>query len=299
MFKEQEEIKNGGILVQTVLRALECLPNIACITYSPYSRHLPIEMEETRDLIPSGFTFSLTPDPSGHPFRQLITALHMSQHTGIHELRIEPLVADPGTVFTLDFFNFDEDGMAAAKFLFLHLERCSFSMILWVSHSLQFRKIVQNFTTLLQMSTNLQHLHLDFTSQTGTSKRIFARLGLQTTWSKLQSLSLEWVRADESEILDLMERHKTTLISAKFKDCCLLTGSWANVVDEAIHDTRITHFVLECVYEEIESQVNHWRDFAKERPEWIYEGRIVTTENGHRIFVEHNHAKKSVYDTRK
>lgn len=57
---------------------------------------------------------------STHPFRQLIGAIHLTEFTGIRELRILPFDdRKPGTPFTFDFFSFpDASDIQAGQFLF-------------------------------------------------------------------------------------------------------------------------------------------------------------------------------------
>ncbi|KAF9695977.1 hypothetical protein EKO04_005822 [Ascochyta lentis] len=304
LFKEQEEMKSDGILVQTISKALEWMPNVSCITYSPQPRHLPVEAKELRDLIPSGVTARsvIAHAFSDHPFRQLVAALYVSQFTEIREFRTEAFDAMSGTEFALDIFDLPHaNDMAAGKFLFQRLETLVLNMALRMPNGPLFSATLDRFAELLECSTNLQHLHLHPThwkSEIG-ARPLFSRLGLQTTWPKLRSLSLTGVLANEVDFSDMIERHKETLISVKFSKCSLFAGVWADIVDEVVYGTNIFPFVLDRVNE----RQLHNRDFASlntsERELWMYEGRINVTKDGDRNFIERNPARKSVYGSRK
>lgn len=282
-------MKSDGVLVQTISRALEWLPNVVRITYSPHPRHLPIEVKETQDLVPRGVTTSATSGStcSDHPFRQLVAALYMSQFTGVRELSIETLDAKPGTEFALGVFDLDENEMVAAMFLFQHLEKLALSMAIWVQRQSLLGEISNKFATLLQNSTNLQYLHFHPTkskSDTNTP-HLFAHLGLQGTWPKLRSLSFECLLADEDELLGIISRHKKTLNSVKFKNCNLLKGAWANVVDEVVYGTTIVTFVLDRVNESILPHLDYSALSMAEKERWKFEGHLTVTQDGDRSFV--------------
>ncbi len=215
-------MKSDGVLVQTVCRALEWLPNIACITYSSHPHHLPAEQRETQDLVPRGMSTSPGTNytRSDHPFRQLVAALHMSQLTGIRELKTESLGADPGTEFALGIFDLNDSELVAAKYLFRGLEKISLSMALWVPSERKFGAIIQIFASLLRSSLDLKDLYFRPThwkSQIGV-RPLFARLGLKATWPKLRSLNSQQILADEQDVLSITKRHKETLVSVKYSE---------------------------------------------------------------------------------
>ncbi|KZM21742.1 uncharacterized protein EKO05_0001697 [Ascochyta rabiei] len=304
LFKEQEEMKSDGVLVHTISKALEWIPNVSCITYSPQPRHLPAEAKEMRDLIPGGITALPTAGytSSDHPFRQLVAALYMSRFAGIREFRTEALSVTSGTEFALDIFNLtDGNDMAAGKFLFQHLESLVLNMALRVPNERLFGETLDKFAELLNTSTSLQHLHLHPThwkSEIG-ARPLFARLGLQNTWPKLQSLSLKGVLANEEEFSGMIKRHKETLVSVMFSRCSLLAGVWADVVDEVVYGSKIFPFVLDRVNERGLPNLDYASLGASEMERWKYEGRIKVTRDGDRNFIERNPAKRSVYDSRK
>lgn len=282
-------MKGDGVLVHTISRALEWMPNISCITYSPHPRHLPIEAKEVRDLLPRGVTTSSTTSftCSDHPFRQLIAALYISQFTGIHELRTEALDMGHGTQFALGIFNLKDNDMAAGRFLFRNLEKIVLSMSLWVPDEYLFDETLGKFAELLRTTTNLQHLHfhsIDWKLET-SSRSIFAGLGLQTIWPKLRILSLKGVLADEDEFSGMIQRHKETLYSVKFSTCSLLKGVWADVVDEVLYGSNILPFVLDCVDERVAEYLDYASLGSQEWECWKYEGYIEVTNGGDRNFV--------------
>ncbi|KAH6615251.1 hypothetical protein C7974DRAFT_437140 [Boeremia exigua] len=302
LYKEQEEMKSDGVLVQTISRALEWMPNITCITYSPHPHHLRTELKETQDLVPRGVTTSSTTNytSSEHPFRQLIAALYMSQFTGIREFRTEAIGKEPGTEFALDIFNLDDNEMVAAKFLFQHLEKLVLSMALWVSKDDKCGEIMDKFATLVRTSTELRYLHFHPTHwkpEMGV-RPLFANLGLQTTWHKLQSLSLKYVLADDDEFLGIIKRHKKTLVSVRLSNCSLSKGLWADIVDEVVYGTKIDQFILHRVSERDVPNIPHLSLGASEKELWKYEGHLTMTKDGDRNFIDSNAAKKSVYESR-
>lgn len=282
-------MKSDGVLVHTISRALEWMPNISCITYSPHPRHLPVEVKEVRGLLPRGVTNSFTAGYtcSDHPFRQLIAALYISQFTGIREFRTEALDMGPGTQFSLGIFNLKDNDMAAGKFLFQHLEKVVMNMSLAVPDEHLLGDVLGKFAELLRTTTNLQHLHLQFPDWklVTNPQSLFAGLGLQTTWLKLRTLSLKGVLADEGEFSGMIQRHKETLSSVKFITCSLLKGAWADVVDEVLYGSKIFPFILDRVNERVSEYHGHSSLSSLESECWNYEGCIEVTNGGDRNFV--------------
>lgn len=80
---EQEDIKNGHVLLQTIARALDLMPNISSIVYSQGPRHLPIERKDMREIVPP-CSFA-----AQDGFHHLIGAVYISQYTGVREFRVE------------------------------------------------------------------------------------------------------------------------------------------------------------------------------------------------------------------
>lgn len=282
-------MKTDGVLIHTLSRALEWMPNVSCITYSPFPRHLPAEHKETSDLIPRAITAS----PNGantssdHPFRQLIAALCMSQFTGIRELKTEHIGVDSGTEFSLGIFDLDDNEMTAASFLFEHLEKLVLAMSFWVPDLSLFDEISAKFSMLLCASTDLRYLSLHPThwnSQTSTQP-LFTSLGLQATWPSLQYLRLQDVLADESDFSGLIKRHKKTLSSVVLRECTLLQGLWVDVVDEVVYGTCVHQFLLDRVHESNLSDLDYATLDSSEKESWRYEGMLEIANNGDRNFV--------------
>lgn len=292
LYKEQEEMKGDGVLVHTLSRALEWMPNISCITYSPHPHHLPTEAKEVKTLIQRslssipGSSFTA----SDHPFRQLIAALCLSRFTGIRELTAHCVgrdIADPGTEFALSIFDLNENEMEAAKFVFQGLEKLVLNMALKVSNEDTFGKVTDKFATLLRSTTHLQHLSFEPThwkSEVGPQP-LFDRLGLGTTWPELQTFNLKGVFATEKEFTGMITRHKQTLGQVGLSKCSLLEGTWADIVDEVLYGTRIRRFVLDRVNERGLSYLNYATLNSHERDLWKYEGRLRVTGDGERSFV--------------
>jgi hypothetical protein len=285
-------MKDDGVLVQTLSRALEWMPNISCITYSPHPHHLPTEAKEMEGLLQRSLSSIPGSDhtASDHPFRQLIAAIYLSQFTGIRELRAETVGAEiskPGTEFAIGIFDLDDNEMAAANFVFQGLEKLVLNMALKVSNKDVFGEVTDKFATLLRSTTNLEYLHLNPTrwkSEVG-AQRLFARLGLETTWPKLQTLSLRGIFADEKELTSMIKRHKQTLVRVKFSKCSLLEGAWAEVVDEIVFGSQIYRFVLDRGNERGLSYLNFASLSTWEKDSWKYEGHLEVSEDGERSFV--------------
>jgi hypothetical protein len=289
-------MKGDGVLVHTLSRALEWMPNISCITYSPHPHHLPIEATEMKTLVQR----SLSSIPgseytaSDHPFRQLIAALCLSQFTGIRELKTEYVgrdITDPGTEFALSIFDINENEMEAAEFVFQGLEKLVLNIALRVSNQDTFGEVTDKFATLLRSTTRLQHLYFQPThwkSDVGLQP-LFERLGLGTTWPRLQTLGLKGVFATENELTSVIKRHEQTLARFLFSKCSLLEGTWAEIVDEVVYGTQIRWFELDRVNERSISHLNYASLSTSERDLWKYEGRLKVTKSGERSFVRVNY----------
>ncbi|KAF3047846.1 ssDNA endonuclease and repair protein rad10 [Didymella keratinophila] len=206
-------------------------------------------------------------------------------------------ITDPGTEFALSMFDLDENEMEAAKFVFQGLEKLVLNIALRVSNQDTFGEVTDKFATLLRSTTQLQHFYFQPThwkSDVGPQP-LFERLGLGTTWPKLQTLSLKGVFATENDLISVVKRHKQALTTFVFSKCSLSEGTWAEVVDEVVYGTPIRRFVLDRVNEKGLSHLNYASLSTSERDLWKYEGHLKVTKDGERSFVETNPAKKSVY----
>ena len=285
-------MKEDGVLVQTLSRALEWMPNISCITYSPLPHHLPTEATERKTIVRRSLSSIPGSDftASDHPFRRLIAALCLSQFTGIRELKADYVgkdITDPGTEFALSIFDLDENEMEAAKFVFQGFEKLDLNMALRGSDQETFGEVMDKFATLLRSTTQLQHLYFHPThwkSDVGPQP-LFERLGLGTTWPNLQTLGLKGVFATENELIGVVKRHKPTLTEFTFTKCSLLEGTWAEIVDEVVYGTTIRRFVLNRVNERGLPYLDYATMGTSERDSWRYQGRLKVTKDGERSFV--------------
>ncbi|KAH8731160.1 hypothetical protein GQ44DRAFT_736259 [Phaeosphaeriaceae sp. PMI808] len=328
LYTEQEDLKASGVLLQTMARALEWATSVSSIVFSPHPRLIPIETKVVRDLIPRDIHGNLTrllqtgdedePSRLDHPFRQLIGAVYLSQYTGIHELLIEAFnEAEPGTPFTFAFFDFpDATDLQAAQFLFKYLERCELNITdgpfhdstLWFPNSNGLQRLA-NLSNMLAVANKLRALSLRITGwqlnvghipaiNQQPGKSMFTRLGLRKTWPELRSLSLEGIHPEKEDILKIITQHKNTLKSITFRKCCLLSGTWADVVDEVVYSTTIYPFTLDLVNETHHTTGQGTPHGVDRMNVWMYEGHVEVLENGERTFVDIVPEKMSVYRSR-
>ncbi|KAH7388735.1 hypothetical protein BKA66DRAFT_440408 [Pyrenochaeta sp. MPI-SDFR-AT-0127] len=322
LYQEQEDMKVSGVLLQTISRALEWMPNITSIVYSPHPHLIPVEAKDMRDLIPrSASSSSLFPSShitngyasSDHAFRHLIAAIYRSKYAGISELRVEAYQkGQPGTEFSLCMFDFPvADDFLAGKYLFQPLTSLQLNMVLSISGSCSAKQQLADLAKLLAAAKGLRHLAFHITHWKcspslmygnifADGRPIFPHLGLRTTWPKLQSLSLEGIYADEKDLKGLLERHRDTLRTLIIRKCTLCAGNWAEVVDEVIfHSLIVSVFILDCV-NELDLHGADWMTFdTEEKTSWRYEGHLVDSQDGERNFIEPNPDKKSVYELRR
>ncbi|KAJ4367489.1 hypothetical protein N0V83_007072 [Neocucurbitaria cava] len=310
LYKEQEDMKDSGVLLQTIARSLEWMPNVSSVVYSPCPRLIPAEAQQMRDLLPRGTDMYCT--TRDHAFRQLIGAIYLSKYTGIREFKAEARPEeDPGTDFALCLFDFPETiDREAGRYLFQHLTKLELSMSLathvhWSEMSSKIVELLANFTELLVVAKDMRHLTIRFPFCTlhpddhfsggnmsilhfvGARQSIFRHVGLWATWQKLRSLSLEGTHADEHDLTDFITRHKNTLSSLTCTKFMLFSGgTWANVVDEVVYNSTVVSFVLDLVNEEFPT---HPRcsvgSNATETRSWKYQGHLVVSEDGKRNFV--------------
>lgn len=113
----------------------------------------------------------------------------------------------------------------------------------------------------------------------------FASLGLQNAWKNLKTLSFGGINISIVDILDLMQRHESSLTSLSIQQCGLESGTWAEVVDQVLISTRITHFVLNFVAEETLAMADGTILETGEMEEWIYEGYLDVSDPTKRAFV--------------
>jgi len=293
------------VLLQTIARALEWTTNLTTIVYSPRPHKIPVEAKVVRDLIPRGVAndsprlLRVSVSQVEHPFRKLIGALYVSQYTGIRELRVEALQeGEVGTPFTFAFFDFPETvDFQAGKHLFKHLERCELNIKHWTSEDHDGGDIrIAALRKMLAIANELRHLalhifdpqqDLDTRMAFGThpTSPMMSRLGLQMTWPKLRSLSLRGIHAGTEQLLDLIRRHRYTLTSVLFRRCSLYAGTWADIVDEVVYNTRFLPFVLDSVREGMVPTGSGTFESTADLEEWRYEGHIEVSKDSERNFV--------------
>lgn len=281
-------------------RSLEWMTNVSSIVYSPHPHHIPVEAKEMRDLLPRGLSTRIVRGEKllgpNHPFRLLIGAIYLSQHTGVRDLRVERFCdkGEPGTEFSLGVFDTPETtDIQAGRHLFRNLETCELNIRLSLGDKITLRRLV-NLRVLLATAKDLRHLTFHITRWkpsaqamygTANDQSIFPLLGLEKTWSELRTLSLEGIYADQNEFVDLIRRHRYTLTNLSFRYCSLLAGTWAEIVDEVVYSTRFLPFVIDSVNE---TRPPTWQGTTHnydDLEEWRYEGHVDVNKDGERSFV--------------
>jgi hypothetical protein len=313
LFKEQVDILSGHVLLQTLARALEWqLPNVSSLVYSPKPHHIPLEKKVMKEVLPRGKNHH---GFSHGGFHHLIGAIHVSQYTGFHSFTIEAQTMEyVGNLFHADVFEFiDPSHVDAGKFFFRNLTRVNIALLLEMDiGSLgpdedRALRCLANMASLLSEAKDLEDLKLRFYpshmyadpnrggyGDTFPYNEPTSRyLGLGTTWSKLRSLELEGISAGEKELETLVARHTATLTLLRFGYCGLFFGKWSNIVDFVVFQTSLAAFTLHRVHEVQlgETLFVSMNDTDAER--WNYEGHLVLTAEGERIFEEPT--GKSVY----
>lgn len=320
LYEEQEDLKASGVLVETLIRALDHMPSVSSIVYSPHAHLFRAERERMRDLVPVGFICYPTsrtrrgytsPD---HAFGQLIGAIYLSKFTGIRRLKVERVRDGENAIeFSSEMFDMpNPTDMQAGLHLFCHLTHIELNMALRDLNQEHMVRIEQqkpsrlgqqlaNLAKLLASASELRHLTLGLTFWDSlfdlygpyilVMKYLFTSDGFDTRWAKLESLSFDNIYASCSSCIDLIRRHRATLRSVRFSRCRLTIGLWSDVVDVAMCDSDVTEFVLDCVDEA------HRDRPRMERIRWQYEGRLELTGD-ERNFVDTNPAKMSVYELR-
>ncbi|KAI4661165.1 uncharacterized protein J4E79_004976 [Alternaria viburni] len=314
LHKEQESMKEDGVLLQSCARGLENMQNISSIVYSPYQHTIPMEVKALRDLLPRGalpgaLTDNRTTD-SDHPFRQLIGAVFLSNYTGIRQLTIEaPREDHRRTEFSLNMFTFpDTNDLSAGRHLFRNLVKLDISLSVLNIPSQTTpptaeidspERQLENLTKVLEAAQELRHLSFGilnwrYLNEHPEGKSIADFIGLGATWPKLRSLKLEGIYARERDLCELIDRHKDTLRTLTFARSTLHAGLWIEVVNEVVFNaSMITTFVLDQVDE------NHGGYGTSTNGSLEgYEGRLIVTEGGEREFVNTNPDKLSVHDAR-
>ena len=313
-------MRTGGVLLQEVSRALEWMPNITSVVYSPGPRLVPLERKLMKNILPRGVVGRFSPHVHGESsdsyvdscqrgIHHIIGAIYASQYSGVREFHVEAAKPLSGTEFTIFVFDFpDPQHLDAGQFFFRQLHKLEMNLSLQqpgLSHERghilahpNARALTQlsNLSNLLSEAIDLRELSLHLvhwrSSAQGTyghaippGHPIFPLLGLNTKWPKLRSLSLGGIYAAEEQVLRVLTRHEETLEDLDFKLCSLVSGSWANIVDHVLYNTSIFPFCLRKVNETVVED----RDFedltSEEMDHWQYEGTLKRDSEGVRYFV--------------
>ena len=285
------------------------------MVYSPEPHHVPLEKKDMKEVLPRGKTHSQEGVHDG--FHHMIGAIHISQYSGIRDLKIEARPVDLpeniGAEFHVDIFRFrNASHIEAGKFFFQQLRKIDMT---FTPSSLNGRngpvgaqalECLGNLAALLAEARDLEVMSLGFSdwhpdphSMYGgmvPHARPFSYLGLGITWPKLRSLRLGGIFAEEGEVKELINRHKETLTSLQFSKCSLSTGQWSNIVDEVLFGTNIAQFGLGHVNEVHVGETNFAALSVTNAARWEYEGQLAVTEEGERVFEEP--PDKSVYSWR-
>ncbi|KAH9870329.1 hypothetical protein IAQ61_005803 [Plenodomus lingam] len=320
LYQEQQDLKASGVLLQTLKRGLDRMPNVTSVVYSPHARLLSTERKDMRDIVPVGFICYptahsrrayTTPD---HAFRYLMEAIFLSNLTSIRRLKVESVLEsvwkkEPATEFSSEMFDLPTEAvMQAGRHLFRNLTDIELNMALRDFNFEHMRPAAQrtfvpfesrwsNLAELLATAKDLQHLTLDVTmtqfndDQCLDIKRLLYHQSKGQTWAKLQTMSLGGLHARQSDWIDLVKDHSGTLKSLTFRRCRMVSGFWVEVVNEVVCNSTISSFVLDLVDE----PYLLWAQ--TDRAQWQYEGHLVM-EDGGRNFVDTNPMKKSLYSFR-
>lgn len=306
-------MRNDGVLIATISRALEWMRNVTSIVYSPGPHDVPLEARTVRDLLPRGSLdkgYPIVPaqdymHSTQHGIHHLIGAIYEAQCSGIRTFRVETVDEQQpsGTEFTIAVFDFpDVVHLEAGKYFFSHLHNLDLNLSLGSSGGTGMssgnRGLTQlaNLAALLEETQQLETLSFHLCHWRTTAHQMYGHiiphsqplypyLGLYATWPKLRSLSLGGIYATEEELIDLVERHKATLKELKFRSCSLFSGYWANIVDNVVNTTNIIPFSLDCV-NETEIGERQFHDLTgEEMDHWEYEGCVLVDSEGQRYFV--------------
>ncbi|KAH7130633.1 hypothetical protein B0J11DRAFT_578155 [Dendryphion nanum] len=319
LFNEQEEVRNSLILLHETSRALDLLPNVKTVVYSPHPLQVPSEAKLMRYILPRGITDRYAMSSwkehlvtSQHGIHHVLGAIHQSQYTGIREFKVLASSSDQASSTELTIFVFDMDSQfaEAAPFFFNLLEKVELNLSLSFPTGARGalgdgQTQLANLGALLTTAANLRDLTLNFyhwkTSMSQmyghiTSSPLYSSLGLDAVvWAHLQSLCLGGVYAEEEHITSLITRHENTLRKLEFSYCSLCSGLWANIVDAVLSQEDIVSFSIYRVNETTVKDKLFENMPDTEREYWQFEGRLRVCD-GQREFDEPLH--KTVYASR-
>lgn len=332
LYVDQEVIRKSMILLHEVSRAVDLLPNLHTVIYSPRPLQIPIEAKLMRNILPRGIVSSHHPnswrdfiESCQHGLHHLLGALHQSKYIGIREFKIlgpserhdTTNRHDGNTVLSIDAFDMDSGFTEAALFFFIQLEKIDMSISLIPPAGLMGNHVgngplqLASLGALLALATKTRELCLRFYPWARSSASTYGHLmdsrqplllslGLDTcTWSYLRSLTLEGIYAEETQLTGTMNRHMETLTKLQFDYCSLVSGTWASIVDLVLSRVEIVRF---SIYRVNETMV-HGIPFATLGNDALslhqYEGELGVTGDGGRCFDEPiDTIHTSVYSTR-
>ncbi|KAF2276275.1 uncharacterized protein EI97DRAFT_53975 [Westerdykella ornata] len=263
----------------------------------------------------------------------VIRAIHKTSYSGVREFHVladDGLDGEPGVSFTMTAFNsLSVQQHRAAAYLFRGLSKLelNFSSCLIAHdetvfslhhHSGERRQQLAQLAALLKGAKSLTELGLHFSDRPGLlddiavftmfmyqheleddpPRCLLTWIGFDTTWPKLRSLTLTGAFTVEDTLVAFIKRHAATLHQVKFNYCCLMVGTWANFVDEAVSRPSIHAFTLNGVHEYATpgEEENITRMEKSTRAELLYRGAIEIDAEGHRYFK--STSTRSVYVTR-
>lgn len=319
LYHEQEQMKEG-ILLQTVARALEWMPNVESITYCSYERHLPVESKIVKDLLPralpspafdtsSAFAQHAFGEIPENGFHHLIGAVSLAEYLRIREFRVQSRYNTSTRSWTApwcalgEFWFREPRHLESGKYFFRNLRKIDLDIDLRLGPKP--RECLANMRALLSEARSLGHLHLHIQPSynirdatqwltAGESISPFAALGLATYWPNIQSIDLGHIIATEDELKGLLSRLKETLISTKFTNCVITSGKWSNLTDEVLYNTKVSTYILLEVHEEfVPGGVPFESLHGEQHQKWQYDGHLRENAQGERCFWER--PGKSVY----
>ena len=314
LYDDQEVIRTEGILFHTLVRALESMPNVHSIVYSPGPRSIPIESKELKDILPRGdphFTQAY-PFAEDHPnyieraqhgFHILVGALGFVQYAGVRNFRVDIPAPNSnllGTELTDYVFAIPVEQLSAGIYLFSHLQTLTLPIKLIApgSHHISpditvnfaaLRTLLKHAKEIENVSVCLRGWNLDPRHMYGAwfdrgGSIIPIALG-SPTWPKLRSLRLSGMHAHAEEVSKLISRHSETLVELEFTYFSLTDGLWADIVNTVLQDTRVQNFRLLCVNESMVGNTAFRSMSLDERNNWTYSGTMRLDPYGSREFV--------------
>jgi hypothetical protein len=293
---------DGLVLLHTVAKGVQWMPSLCRIVFSRGPHPVTLEKKGLRDIIPPSFRGRY------HGLHHIIGAIHCEKITTIREFVILP--SSPH-MFSLDAFAFQNpDDLEAGKFFFQHLHKLHLNVNIRDNGG-DTQVLLTNMTHLLSQAKDLRELslhlspfknsegYMDMFLSIPDGNAIFPHLGLHNTWSHLRSLSVAGIYPTEIDLMDLIDRHRSTLTSLKFTECGLKEGKWAHIVDEVVFMTSVVTFALECVHEVHITDEKLFEDLWNSRSEsirdWQFNGELMMDDEGKRYFKELQVVGKQAY----